>query len=410
MAVLATLLFGVTLLVTQWEPGARDPDATEAIWDLEVEDVAAVTLVRPDATIVLEMLEGVWHVTAPYAARADDERMLELLDSIREIERGTPIQAPGDHAEFGLEPPTATLEVHAAGGAVHRLEIGDEAAVGYQTYARTQSGVLVSVRGSHSGIVSEPLRAWRDHRAFRFDPALVRGLRIDGPEGVLATQGEGDQWWLDGFTRVDLSALDVLVYGLLDIRVADFLQDAAPLEETTFVVTVELVDGTEEVLRVGGKEGGGIRVDLAEGLPAVAVPQTLTLLVQGPTDLGDASAFVVEPEETDHLRLSGGENVWEATRDGNEWLVEGLASAAPHGVLGSLDAASIHYRWASVPTVVDAWLVVETGAGAKTRTVKVGPRVDDTWYAAQDLDGGEPYLIPVDDLEFVGELGFEPER
>ncbi len=404
MAVLAALLLVLTVLVTQWRPDERPSDATEPIWSLEADDVTAVTL-RGDETVSLERVGEEWRVMAPYEASADEQRMRELLDSLREIDWGTPVEGAGDATEFGLAPPRASLEVRTRGGGVYRLEAGDDARVGYQMYARAPSGTIVTVRGTHAAVFSQPARAWRDHRVFRFDPALVRRVVIDGPEGVLDVSGKGTEWWLKGFTRADPAAVDALVYGLLDIRVADFLVDAEPIEERTFLVSVHLEDGTVERSEVGTQEAGGIRIDLPAGLAAVAIPQTLTLLVQGPTDLGDAHAFVVEPERTERLRISSSEHSWEVARNGDEWLREGVPSADAHGILGSLDAARIHYRREPVPTFEEPWVSVETWTGDRTVRVEVGPLLEGSWHVARDAAGGQSFLIPVEDLGFIDGLG-----
>ncbi|MFT4627626.1 MAG: hypothetical protein ACI8PZ_006313 [Myxococcota bacterium] len=403
LVVLATLVLAVTAVVRLWPSDTVDPGATEFIWELAADDIRAVRLQTPADAVSLERAGEVWRVTAPYEAVADAQRMAELLDSIREIGWGTPVQGAEDAAEFGLDPARALVEVTAADGTVHRLPVGDDAVVGYQTYARAPSGTIVTVRGSHSTVFTEPSGGWRDHTVFTFDPAAVRRVTVAGPEGVLSVYGETTRWWLADFTRAAPEAVDNLVLGLLDIRAAEFVESADPIADSVFTVRVDLEGGDSQTMLVGERAGGGIRIDTPAGQPAIAIPQTLTLLVQGPTDVGDPWAFVLDPERVTEVHVVSDHGAWIAVRSGPDWLVDGQPSDSAHAIIGALDAATIQYRREPVPEFGSAWRTVHVHTDSDHRRVEIGSVLDGTWRVARDLDGGEPYLIPLGEIAVLGD-------
>lgn len=401
LLVLTTVLLALVAALTFWEApdASADPEATAEVWRVEAEAVARVEVDRAAGRLVLERTGDAWRLVEPAAADADPDRVADLLDELAHLRRGVPVPTD-DPAAFGLgADPVARVEVVLEGGERRALVVGDRAPVGYRTYVRGADGGVVAVEGRPGDRLTDPADAYRDRRVLRFRPEAVRRVTLEGPEGALTVRGEGKRWWLEGFTRADPDAVDDLVMGLLDLRFDTFDDVGEPPDAPVRTATVEFEDGGTSRLLVGEPGPGGTPV-WADGRRGRALTAALALLGQGPTDLGDARAFPLDPHRADTVVTIRGARRWEAVREGRDWKAEG-ASAADR--IGRIAEARIHYRREPVPALTEVWATVEVREGADTRVVEVGQVLDGTWRVARDRDGGEPYLVPLDDLRALPE-------
>jgi hypothetical protein len=303
LSTLVLLVGGILYWQGNRDDKDADPEATVAVWEIEPDQVTAVSVVRTGGTLRLESRDGAWFVQEPYTARADDDQVHELLDALRDLRRGIPVEgASARPAEFGLgEPPEAQVELTLKDGSVHELTVGAMAPIGYRTYVRTAEGAIAAVNGDPNRVLQSDAARFRDRRVFRFDPAEVRSVSITSPEGTLAVTGQGKDWWLEGYARADADKVDDLVVGLLDMRFDSVLPDNLVIEPVIYDVRVGLQDGTEHTLRTGDPSptDAGIQAVNGEGRAGTLFPETTKQLGRGPTDLGVSTAFGLRMDAAD---------------------------------------------------------------------------------------------------------------
>ncbi len=404
LGLVAALIALVVLLSYQGpEVTTVDPEATEVVWPaLDPDEVERVVVVRAHDSLELERRPEGWWLVGPEVDRADAEGVRELLDDLREIQRGIPVQGAAERAaEFGLgDPPDARVIVTLSDGMTQQADVGIAVPVGYRTYARSEAGEVVAVNGDANETLQRRAAAYRDHRVFRFDPARVRRVRISGPAGVLEVHGQGVQWWLEGHGRADPHRVDDLVMGLLDLRfdVVLGLDEAGP--EPTYTVSVTAEGGDVFSVRTGTETPMGVLTATSDARVGAVFAESLALLGQGPRDIADPAAIPLDLQQDDRVELHRGGTVFQATRNGPTWSSADLDDGATWVALQALSEVPSVVRSPPPDAPVAAtWVLQVERQGRPPRIVRVGQRVEGEFRTVQDDGGGLPYRVVAADLE-----------
>ena len=400
------MMFGLTLVgltlaaaIGFLEPAevVSDPDATIDVWQVDSDAVHRVEIERREDTVVVEKRDEVWRVEAPWKGVADPDTIHDLLDALGEIERGVPVESPGSLDAYGLEPPVARVRVSQTDRDIVEAVFGEEAPVGYRTYALGNEGAVVAVGGRPGRSLLANASDFKDRRVFHVEPSDVRRVTIESAQGRLSVSGEKTSWWLEGFTRAEPSRVDDLIMGLLNIRIDEFLDLSDTLSEPAIVVDIEVASGEVSRIKVGDPTPLGILVEYEGGYGTVFA-ESLKLLVQGPTDVGDSQAFPIDVETVRAVSITRGDVEWSAQSAGTTWTVGGVETPTAQDVVDALTDAVIHYRAEEVPPMGQVWATVRIETGDATQIIDVGPVLEDTFRVAQDRAGGGPYLVPLVDL------------
>lgn len=109
--ILATLVLVLGLVV--WlEPGLKREEALPPLTELSPAGARSLRLFKGnDLVMGLELTDQGWHLAAPAAGVADNERVRELLGLLRTPSMRRFAVPPERHAEFGLAPPELIVEV-----------------------------------------------------------------------------------------------------------------------------------------------------------------------------------------------------------------------------------------------------------------------------------------------------------
>jgi len=401
LGALAALLLAMTLLLWFGEaPETPDPyadsDSIEVVAGFDLGAVVSMRLIQqlPDraSTVEFSKVNGEWRVDSPYSAPADPEAIVSMLDALRESERGVGVD--GQPAMFGLDPPSARLVVKLGDGSERSLGVGNVAPDGARTYVAGPLGGVAAVRGTPGEPLLERVNEYRDHRVFRFDPGAVTRVSVASDLGKLEATKSDMGWFLTGFGRVDLNALDGWVVDLLSLRIDLFLDlDAAKPEVPRFTIQVETADGIQNMYIGRDTPYGPLVFFGDEGLNGTMDPGLLRMLERGPTDVGVAEAFPFD-ETVRRVRLTGAREL-EITRQGDGWT--GSSDAAV--VVGALQAAQLTYK-RSPPVWQGAVLTVEI-EGDQTHHIEIGQPDEEGFRAVRDVDGGEAVRVPVGELSAV---------
>lgn len=119
-------LIGALILLVVYKPGTHPEPAGTALTTLSPDAIQRIRLLRPkQSEIVLEKTDEFWRLTAPRTARANNNRVNELVQLAR-AQASTHFPAiPADLGKYGLDSPLATLFLNDAEirfGGMHPLE------------------------------------------------------------------------------------------------------------------------------------------------------------------------------------------------------------------------------------------------------------------------------------------------
>lgn len=378
---IAAALAGIYLLAPE-----AQPDGVVVHGGFSLDQARTVRLERHvddrQERVELEKSDGIWWVTTPFEAPADPDVVFGVLNAVSRARRGRPVS--GDPAGFGLDPAQVEVEVGLRNGAPIRLEVGDTAPVGLATYVRSPDGVAV-VEGHPADELTKRVQEYRDHKVFRFEPGEVRRIAIQSFDGLLEARKSERGWYLDGYSRVDLDALDDWIMDMLRLRVDMFLDlDHTTIEGARFTVEVETETGVQR-LQLGRDTPYGVLALYGDGLDGVLDPNLLVMLQRGPTDVGEATAFPFDPKTVTRIRLEGA----------RELVLEPPWSVSP--VVTALTTAQFVYA-RDAPVWPSPELTVFLETADVVHPIDVGPVDGDGFRAVRDRLGGEAIRVPADEL------------
>jgi hypothetical protein len=406
--ILLVVLLALTAVVRFWEaPETADTLATAVVWTFQAEKVERIEITRRDSGTMILVRDGeLWRIEQPIQAKVEPYLMRQVLEDLAALEKGVPM-GEGAPGAFGLDdPPRIRVRAMGADGSARELWFGDLAPVGEQVYARSVGGPVVAVDTRVTDVLAAPAENWRDRRILDFGPSEVRRVSIASAEGTLELRREGDRWWSQGFTRADADKVEDLLLGLLDLRFDEFTSGAAPVESPTHTVTVEEGDGTLHRFRIAAPDTmGSVRLDVDSGPSGSIAIEPLALLRQGPTDVGDRDAFVLDETAARQIEVKLGSQQVTLTRSGETWSRDGQSDPRASALIEAIRRAPIDYRREPVAPIAEEYGFIAVTDAVGEHRVLIGQPDGEAHRVARDSAGGEPYRVPISALlEIAGQL------
>ena len=311
-------------------------DKKEKILDLAVDDVSDITLVYPDREIALERRDGVWHLTKPTEAVADDMTVKNLLRAIADAEvKKTIDDPPAELAPFGLAQPMVTIALTAKGAALPVLKVGKTTAVSFSTYVQRadQPKLYLTGSGFHAGMDKQP-KDLRDKTIVSFTDGDVTAVTLHGPGGTVALAKQDGNWQIESPSahRADNNAVRAFLSAIRNLRATDFANDnPAPADLAAYGLDtpqrqITLRAGEQDVtLQVGKEFDQGLYVRAA-GRPTVFVVGKWADrdLDKGVNDLRDKTLLTFDPTQARTFEIARGEGgSFTLAANGGTWSLAG---------------------------------------------------------------------------------------
>ena len=262
------------------------------VFAAEPKDATSVAIKREGDTVRVAREGDGWQMLEPVKARADRGTVDEVLTNILTAKMDRVIaSAPASLGDFGLQTPSAEVDVTLKDGKHAVLLLGAKNPTGVWVYAREKDKTPVFLVGeSLFRDATRPLVDFRDKTLLSFDRNAVSGVELVTRDDSIALAPKDGRWVI---TRpVALPADGDLVGEFLDklssVRVKDFVAESPPSLAPY---------GLERPFRIAiqtGKEG-----DRA----------TKSLLL-GNTDDAKKGIYALRPGETSVLLLP--EDMWKA--------------------------------------------------------------------------------------------------
>ncbi len=346
----AALVLGVVLAATEWGgPGRarREREARLAL-RLRAAQVEALEIEAGELRARCERDGPAWRLVAPIEAPADAATVERILGALEALERRAVIGRAEREREgrglevFGFDRPRARFVVEEP-GAVHAFLLGRPSAVGDSVYLLDEATEdIVAVPAHVARLVPERVEDLRDRTLLAFEPARIRRIDLQRPEGfVRLGRGEGGEWRL--LQPVEARAEPAVVQALLSLlagtRAAAFLRES-PGEDAVYgfdesavaaTLSEERPESEARTLEIGGPvdDESGLRharVRSAPGIHAVAgeVYDHLRISVDG---LRDRRLLDAAPEAVRGVRVQDGERRLALRRAADGWRIVEPADA-----------------------------------------------------------------------------------
>ena len=274
-----------------------------------------------------------WHITSPFAARADANAVDSLVRSLVGLEANRTLEEDFARGELGLDEPRARVTLVSEDGQ-SVLEIGAE--------VPASSDMIVAVAGRDSaykvaGTVFDDLTKepgeWRDKKLFTHSRGEIDGVTLTGETGESIRLGlRGEDLWIESplTDRADEERVNALISQLTGLRAEAFIDEplltpeALGLEPARGLVEVRLA-GSEQPFRfelglpTDATEEGASFYGRVERQMVELETQLVDSLALSAAEWRSTSWASMQVFKVETARLEDAEGVLEVSRDGADW-------------------------------------------------------------------------------------------
>ena len=291
-------------LRTQLSKGAKDW-RDRKLAAVTAGEVKKVVLKTAKGEIEAERKNGNWSLIRPLKARADNQRLNDLIASVTSARIEEFISDSKDLSTFGLTDPRATLVFHLEGGKEPvTIQIGatkkddkkaGDAAKGVAYVKVSTRDGVVTVPSAIEGIALTLPNDLRDASLIRVQADIVDRITLEGGGTKIVIGRDGENWKRKTKPEepVNSAAANKLLNDLTTARSVRFVEDVGSdlkkygLDQPSATVTLSSysTEGTPEStpgdkpiakLILGSSDGVGVYAKLDDEPYIIAVPKTLT--------------------------------------------------------------------------------------------------------------------------------------
>jgi cbb3-type cytochrome oxidase subunit 3 len=199
-------------------PGSQPPAEQKAkVFSLEVDTINALQVTSSGGEqSSLERVGGVWQLTAPFQAKADNAEVSSVVTNLASVEIQRVVDDnPGDLAQYGLAPVRVEVGFRKAGDKnFTRLQIGDKTATGGDMYVKLPAEKKVFLISSFLETAFDRTSFdLRDKTMLVFSRDNADRVEVRSQDQSLRIARVGDTWRLATpvAARADVAAVDNLI-------------------------------------------------------------------------------------------------------------------------------------------------------------------------------------------------------
>lgn len=315
-------------------------NSTPVILKVNPASVTSLTIHRSDAAPVTlaKQSSGVWKITAPRPLRADQPTVKSMLTDLSPLKAERVIEKKASNLKtFGLERPSAVIDITEKGHAKQKLLFGDNTPTGDSVYAMVAGNPRVfTTYAFHKTDLSMGLNDLRDTRLITARPEKMTRIDLTHEGRRIEFARKNGNWEIakPGPYRADSMAVEAVADALSEARM-DLTGEGSQNADAAFArgipmdtVKVTTPSGTQ-TLQLREDNGayfakssvakGEYRVD-----PSLADSLNKTLSSFRNKAVFDFASN--EPGEVD-LKIAsgkkGGQHAWYLKRSGNNWWLDG---------------------------------------------------------------------------------------
>jgi len=161
--------------------GKPAPDAPPKIVEIATDQIQRIDIVKgAESTTVARAADGKWELTAPKAARADQDTVGSLAGTFNSLSSDRLIEEkPSNLAEFGLASPSMTVTVTKKDGKATKLLVGDETPASGGVFVKLDGDPRVFTIASYNkSSFDKTFKDLMDRRLVTFDSDKLSRLEL----------------------------------------------------------------------------------------------------------------------------------------------------------------------------------------------------------------------------------------
>jgi hypothetical protein len=197
---IGALAFSIVLGLTLWAANRRnrptnDPGEIPSI-AVDKDAITTLEITRPEGDrVVLSKIDGVWRVTEPLDASADQNNVESALNRLGDLKiKRIVASKPENYTRLQVDDASAVLVVAKAGeDTIVRLMVG-KYSDGMTMIRIEDRPEVFGASGSLRYAFDRELKAWRNRQIVAVEAADVQSIRFESTNGTFQFQREGDGW------------------------------------------------------------------------------------------------------------------------------------------------------------------------------------------------------------------------
>lgn len=318
LAGLGAYIYFVTWKVPENAPGEKLEKVFASLQADKIDELT-VALASGDST-TLKKDNGVWQLTQPVAAKADESEIGSITSSLSSIEIVRVVdENPTSLNDYGLSNPRTTVTFKAAGDKEPRtLLVGEKSPTGADLFAMRGSDKKVFLMSSaQETTFSKSSFDLREKVLLKFDRDKVDGVDVTAAGKTLAVIKVGGEWKLARpvQVRADFGAIEGLVGRLQTAQMKSIVtNEATPADLKKYgldkpEVTVNLNAGSARAtLVVGGKaaENTVYARDVSKAMVVTVESALLDDLKKSADDYRQRDLFEFRAYNADRVEITRG--------------------------------------------------------------------------------------------------------
>jgi hypothetical protein len=163
---------------------------------LKPEEVTAITLERPNETIILKKENSAWDISEPVSAPAEQQKIEQLLSTLADLKFERDLGEQADIEPFGLAKPQLKIKADAGDRELGSLFIGAATPDGKNLYVKKETGNhIYTVAASAKNQLDQNLFSIRDKKLFDFSPPDVTAIALHRGTSVLSLERKAENQW-----------------------------------------------------------------------------------------------------------------------------------------------------------------------------------------------------------------------
>jgi hypothetical protein len=335
--ILLAVAIALAALVYFWEiKGGKSRDekieTSKPAFNINREEIAAITLTRAGQTITIEDRDGKWVITQPVSAPADQSAINSIINSITGAHIERSLAASEEEVKsYGLAEPAVIIEVKLKSGEQHRLRLGNKDFSGLSVYAfLDDSSEVALLPASLLTNADKPLEDLRDRSVLGISQFEMNSLTLSNQHGSIALNKEGSDWKIKSpfESAVDESEFNSLLSQITSAKAEEFVAETASdlakygLDKPKITLSARLQDGSERVLTVGSKADGGYYAKSSDRPQIIKIESALyDKLNVKPAELRDKQIIKLNKDELTRIEIKNPNQKILAEKKEDKWLV-----------------------------------------------------------------------------------------
>jgi hypothetical protein len=239
IAILVVLVAATFIVLHQPGESSREGSTGKYLVHYDSSAVNKVDISSPREHIVLEKEAGVWKITEPMNAKANQTAIASAVGKGASLEISKPVSTnPQNQSLFQVDSAGTLVRIFTNGNQDAAFRVGKTGPTFVDTYVRAEGSNDVYLTANLGTMFTRPLTDWRDKTIFKTEQDFIKEVSFRYGDTTFALAFKDSTWEVDGRKASEGSVRGFL--GTLSNFATDALIDSTPsaLPPLTAVITV----------------------------------------------------------------------------------------------------------------------------------------------------------------------------